>query len=65
MNQSNEPFEVYKADFKRLTSKEWSESLSDYLLFIQWKVQEQQLVAQNELCARVKIIETKISSMFK
>lgn len=60
MKTMNEPFEVYKEDFKELTKKEWNENLSDYLLFLQWKVQEQQLVVQNELCTRLKNIEDKL-----
>jgi len=56
----DEHFEFYKLGFKELTNKEWDENLSDYLLFLQWKVQEQQLVAQNELCTRLQKLEEKL-----
>ena len=52
------PFETYKVDFKETTGKNWNENLSDYIAYLQLKVQEQQLVALNELCS-------KIGSMFK
>ena len=49
----NTPFEVYKDEFKQTTGREWNESLSDYIAYLQLKVQEQQLVALNELCAKI------------
>lgn len=46
-------FEAYKKLFKSETGKDWNESLSDYIAYLQLKVQEQQLVALNELCAKI------------
>jgi hypothetical protein len=46
---ANNPFEAYKAEFKETTGRNWNENLSDYILFLQLKVQEQQLVAMKEL----------------
>ncbi|MCX6234449.1 MAG: hypothetical protein NT175_06945 [Bacteroidetes bacterium] len=47
---NEEPFEAYKNVFKEATGRNWDENLSDYILFLQLKVQEQQLVAMNQLC---------------
>lgn len=55
------PFEAYKAEFKETTGRNWNDSISDYIAFMQLKVQEQQLVALNELCSTCNTIVTKIT----
>jgi len=50
---TNIHFDAYKNEFKETTGKDWNENLSDYIAFLQLKVQEAQLVALNELCSKI------------
>ena len=50
----NTPFEIYKDEFKEETGKNWNESLSDYIAYLQLKIQEVQLSVLKEFCDKLK-----------